>query len=144
MNANLILAVLLSLATTALGRAPVPKVDPVQRDRAALQGTWSTVSVQSGDHASGEDTAETLTYKWNTYTQSRNGRPYSSGTFKIIDAKSKPKQIEFTVTDGSDKGRTTGRSTSSTVTSTPSVPSRVRTARRNSPVRRASTASPSG
>lgn len=104
MNANLILAVLLSLATTALGRAPVPKVDPVQRDRAALQGTWSTVSVQSGDHASGEDTAETLTYKWNTYTQSRNGRPYSSGTFKIIDAKSKPKQIEFTVTDGSDKG----------------------------------------
>ena len=99
-----ILAVVLSAAAVGFGRAPVPKPDPLKRDLAVLQGTWYTVSVRSGDHTTGRDVAETLTYEGNTYTHKRDGRAYSSGTFKIIDAKSTPKQIEYTVTAGSDNG----------------------------------------
>ncbi len=70
-----------------------------------ILGAWYTVSVADGNTNTGEDRGDIITYEGNRFSQKRNGQVYQSGTFEIVDATSNPKQIDFHVTEGAQKGR---------------------------------------
>jgi uncharacterized protein (TIGR03067 family) len=83
---------------------PSPK-DAAKKDRKNLQGTWYRVSTAYGlGAASGEDKGDTITYEGDRYVQRLNGRAWQAGTFAIVDATAKPKQIEYTCTEGDLRG----------------------------------------
>jgi uncharacterized protein (TIGR03067 family) len=69
-----------------------------------LQGTWYTVSTNYRGTATGEDKTDTITYEGDEYVQRRNGHVWAAGTIAIVDATATPKQIEYTVTAGENKG----------------------------------------
>jgi uncharacterized protein (TIGR03067 family) len=69
-----------------------------------LQGTWYTVSTNYKGTATGEDKTDTITYERTEYVQRRNGREWAAGTIVIVDALASPKQIEYAVTEGENKG----------------------------------------
>ncbi|HVK08669.1 MAG TPA: TIGR03067 domain-containing protein [Gemmataceae bacterium] len=73
-------------------------------DLEKLRGTWYTVSTSNGGATTGVDKRDTITYDGTRYKQSRGGRVFDEGTIEIIDAAARPKQIDYTVTDGLNKG----------------------------------------
>ena len=93
----------IALACTAsllVGGAPA---DPVKEDLAKLEGKWMIVSYEKdGVKLGDEDVKElpTLTIKGKDFTWSSGERP---GSF-TIDPTKKPKAVDYTVTDGDDKG----------------------------------------
>jgi uncharacterized protein (TIGR03067 family) len=86
-------------AITGRARAAAAK-----KDLAKLQGTWFTVSINARGTAGGEDTADTITYEGTEYVQRRNGQEWAAGTITIVDATASPKQIDYTVTHGPQRG----------------------------------------
>jgi uncharacterized protein (TIGR03067 family) len=85
--------------------APLPKGAAAKKDREKLQGTWYTVSIAYPGTASGEDKGDTITYQGDKYVQRYNGRVSQAGTFTIVDARARPKQIEYRCTEGDLKGK---------------------------------------
>jgi uncharacterized protein (TIGR03067 family) len=77
---------------------------PSKKDLEKLQGTWYTVSTSYGDTNTGEDKTDTITYEGDKYIQKRGGQFWQAGTFKIVDATSNPKQIDYLATEGEFKG----------------------------------------
>jgi uncharacterized protein (TIGR03067 family) len=77
-----------------------------KKDLEKLQGTWYTASVNHRGAVAGEDRADTITYEGTEYVQRRNGREWAAGTLAIVDATVSPKQIDYTVTHGENKGVT--------------------------------------
>ena len=73
-------------------------------DLAKLRGTWYTVSVSYAGATTGVEKRDIITYDGTKYTQSRAGRVIDEGTIEIINAADRPKQIDYTVTDGLNKG----------------------------------------
>lgn len=75
-----------------------------RKDFLMLQGTWHTVSIAYGDTNLGEDKDDTITYEGDKFVQRRGGQVWQAGTFKIVDATSNPKQIDYVATEGDLKG----------------------------------------
>jgi uncharacterized protein (TIGR03067 family) len=82
----------------------VVKSVAARTDLEKLRGTWYTVSVNYQGVTTGLDKRDTITYDGTKYKQSRAGRVFDEGTIEIIDAAARPKQIDYTVTDGQNKG----------------------------------------
>jgi uncharacterized protein (TIGR03067 family) len=88
----------------AFRRPLLPRDAAAKKDVENLQGTWYTVSISSGDTTTGEDKTDTITYEGDKYVQKRGGQVWQAGTFKIVDATSNPKQIDYFTTEGEYKG----------------------------------------
>jgi uncharacterized protein (TIGR03067 family) len=82
----------------------VVKSVTARADLEKLRGTWYTVSTSYQGATTGLDKRDTITYDGTKYTQSRAGRVFDEGTIEIVDAAGRPKQIDYTVTDGLNKG----------------------------------------
>jgi uncharacterized protein (TIGR03067 family) len=81
-----------------------PRDAAAKKDREKLQGTWYTVSISYGDTNTAEDKTDTITYEGDQFVQKRGGLVWQAGTFKIVDATSNPKQIDYVATEGEFKG----------------------------------------
>ena len=101
-NLRFVCVVFLSTLVPVWAAPPLKEVP--KKDVDLLQGTWYTVSVAHKFVNSGEDKTETITYEGNKYIQKRDGVVWAAGTFKIIDDKANPKQIDYTCTEGEFKG----------------------------------------
>jgi uncharacterized protein (TIGR03067 family) len=89
----------------AFRRGVVSSQDAAARkDRQKLQGTWYTVATSHGDTRTGEDRTETITYAGDRFVQKRGGQLWQAGLFKIVDATSKPRQIDYYCTQGEFQG----------------------------------------
>lgn len=69
-----------------------------------IQGSWYTVSIADKASNTGEDKADVITYEGNKFYQKRNGQVWRTGTFEIVDAKSKPMKIDYHITEGNQPG----------------------------------------
>jgi len=80
---------------------------PTGNDAALIQGTWKVVGGEENGKAvalpAGVEMASVFTAT--EYSLLFNGQAKEKGTFKL-DASASPKALEFTITDGADKGKT--------------------------------------
>jgi uncharacterized protein (TIGR03067 family) len=89
----------------AFRRAVVSSAEATARqDRKKLQGTWYTVSTSHGDTHTGEDRTETITYAGDKFVQQRGSQVWQAGLFKIVNATSKLRQIDYFCTEGEFQG----------------------------------------
>jgi uncharacterized protein (TIGR03067 family) len=76
-----------------------------RKDGEKLQGVWTRVAVSHGETRRGENVSDTITYSGNTFVQKLAGAVIQGGTFKIVDAASNPRQLDYFVTAGTNKGK---------------------------------------
>ncbi len=79
----------------------------VKAMRERLQGTWKCVSVHTEGKKGELDLI--LTINGNTWEEKVDGRMFNSGTYKLVELGSSPKQIDFVITSTEaeeDKGKT--------------------------------------
>ncbi len=81
--------------------------DAAKVDQDKLQGTWAMVSVEVGGQQVGEDMLKDfqLTVQGDKYTVKRGDETMVVATFKV-DPTKKPKEVDFTATEGEHKGKT--------------------------------------
>src|SRR5262245_9943384 len=80
------------------------RADLARKELAKLQGTWYTVSTDLKGTITGEDKTDTITYEGTDFIERRDGQLWAAGTIAVVDATANPKQLEYTVTEGRDKG----------------------------------------
>jgi uncharacterized protein (TIGR03067 family) len=95
-----------ALAATVAPAAPAPK-DKVDPDAAPLQGTWEWDPAAEQSAALPRIDVERVVIKGDTLTIHYNldGRRFASPTTFTLDPKARPPQIDFTPTEGANKGR---------------------------------------
>lgn len=90
-----------ALATTLLFVPVVAHTDSNKDDLTLLQGKWVVAFIEEdGVKVPTADLGMVLTIRGNRYTWADGERP---GSIKL-DAKKTPKQADYTITDGDDKG----------------------------------------
>jgi uncharacterized protein (TIGR03067 family) len=97
-------AIVLPTPAAPLPFKPTPK-EAARKEKVRLQGTWYTVSISYGGTNIGEDRGDTITYAGDRFIQRRNGMVWQAGTFVIVDATAKPRQIEYACTLGDLTGK---------------------------------------
>jgi uncharacterized protein (TIGR03067 family) len=100
----------IGFAVCVLSASAVPALK--EREEAAalkkanedIRGSWYTVSITDKTSNTGEDRGDVITYEGNKFFQKRNGQVWRTGTFEIVDAKSKPMKIDYHISEGNQPG----------------------------------------
>jgi uncharacterized protein (TIGR03067 family) len=88
------------------GKLAVPsaKEEAARKEAERLQGTWERVVVR-GFNRYGPDPNDILTFRGNRFGVKEKGKVTLAGTFEIVDAAARPKQMDLICTEGQYKGK---------------------------------------
>jgi uncharacterized protein (TIGR03067 family) len=95
------------LMLSQISAAPVPKEDPTKAELSKLDGTWQVTSFKmKGIELIDKLPQEQLliTFKNGEFSWANEGG--ASGKIVVIDPSKTPKEVDYTYTEGEDKGKT--------------------------------------
>ena len=96
------------IAMTAIATAEDAKDEAIKKDRKLIEGTWRVVALEvDGNKAADEDAKKITVVNGpdGTWTLFADGKEIGKGT-NSFDPTWKPKTIDFTQTEGEEKGKT--------------------------------------
>ena len=95
------------MATTTVACANDAKDEAIKKDRKLIEGTWRIVALEVNGNKAGEEDARKLSVvngSDGTWRLLSEGKEISKGT-STIDPTKKPKCLDFTTTEGEEKGK---------------------------------------